>query len=319
MRLLDGGDVDALATGELGFAAARESARLAASGRVTTGRVQTGTDGAWMRVLVGLIPELDLVGYKEFHRVGKRVRYHVSLFRHSDGDALGIVDGRRITSLRTASTAALAFHHTFGGAAIRLGVIGSGEEAREGLRAVAGVADLSEVRVYSPSVANRTSFAERMAAALDVPVAPADGVKAALAGVDAAYVATAARSPVVVADDVRKLRLVAAVGATRPDHHELAADVIAEAGVVVVDCPDALIEPGDMIDAGRDGWSPEEALLLGDWLARPFVSTDDRPVLFKSIGSIEQDLVLCRQLLAAADERDLGREVAEVGTLRVMR
>jgi ornithine cyclodeaminase/alanine dehydrogenase-like protein (mu-crystallin family) len=184
---------------------------------------------------------------------------------------------------------------------------------------VAGVADLSEVRVYSPSVANRTSFAERMAAALDVPVAPADGVKAALAGVDAAYVATAARSPVVVADDVRKLRLVAAVGATRPDHHELAADVIAEAGVVVVDCPDALIEPGDMIDAGRDGWSPEEALLLGDWLARPFVSTDDRPVLFKSIGSIEQDLVLCRQLLAAADERDLGREVAEVGTLRVMR
>jgi ornithine cyclodeaminase/alanine dehydrogenase-like protein (mu-crystallin family) len=95
--------------------------------------------------------------------------------------------------------------------------------------------------------------------------------------------------------------------------------VITEAGVVVVDCRDALIEPGDMIDARRFGWGPEEALLLGDWLARPFVPTHDRPVLFKSIGSVEQDLVLCRQLLAAADERDLGREVAEVGTLRVMR
>lgn len=184
---------------------------------------------------------------------------------------------------------------------------------------MAGVAELSEVRVYSPSVANRTGFAERMAAELDVLVAPVDGVTAALAGVDAAYVATAARSPVVTGADVRQLRLVAAVGATRPDHHELAGDVVTDAGVVVVDCRDALIEPGDMIDAVRCGWTTGEALLLGDWLARPVLPTNDRPVLFKSIGSVEQDLVLCRQLLAAADERDLGREVAEVGTLRVMR
>ena len=319
MRLLDGDDVDALATGDMGLVAASESARLAAKALVTTGRVQTGDDGAWMRVLVGLIPELDLVGYKEFHRVGKRVRYHVSLFRHSDGDALGIVDGRRITSLRTASTAALAFAHVFGAAPLRLGVIGSGEEAREGLRAVAGVLDLSEVRVYSPSASNRTVFAERMAAELGLSVAPVDGVGAALAGVDAAYVATAASSPVVVADDVRRLRLVAAVGATRPDHHELAGDVITEAGVVVVDCRDALSEPGDMIDAGRYGWNPDAAILLGDWLADPFVRGNDRPVLFKSIGSVEQDLVLCSHLLAAANERDVGREVADVGTLRMMR
>lgn len=319
MRLVDGGDVDRLATGGLGLGAARESARLLAEGSITTGRVQTGDDNAWMRVLVGLIPGLDLVGYKEFHRVGKRVRYHVSLFRHSDGNALGIVDGRRITSLRTASTAALAFDHVFDGAAIRLGVIGSGEEAREGLRAAAGVVELREVRVFSPSVEHRTAYAEQLSAELGVPVFAADNVADALAQADAAYVATAARAPVVTAGDVRHLRLVAAVGATRPDHHELAGDVVTEAGAVVVDCTDALHEPGDMIDADRHGWDAGTATLLGDWLRRPCPPIDGRPILFKSIGSVEQDLVLARHLLASAEAEGLGREVDEVGTLRMMR
>jgi alanine dehydrogenase len=319
MRLVTGDDVDGLCTGELGLGAARESARLVAEGAITTGRVQTGDDNAWMRVLVGLIPGLDLVGYKEFHRVGKRVRYHVSLFRHSDGDALGIVDGRRITSLRTASTAALAFDHVFGGAAIRLGVIGSGEEAREGLRAAADVVELREVRVFSPSVEHRTAYAEQLEAELSVPIVAVDDVDDALAHADAAYVATAARAPVVTAGHVRHMRLVAAVGATRPDHHELAGDVITEAGTVVVDCADALHEPGDMIDANRRGWDSSTAVLLGDWLQRPCPPVNGRPILFKSIGSVEQDLVLARHLLAAAEARGLGSEVDEVGTLRMMR
>lgn len=319
MRLVDGDAVDALATNEVGLGAARESARLVAGGQITCGRVQTGDDAAWIRVLVGLIPELDLIGYKEFHRVGKRVRYHVSLFRHSDGDALGIVDGRRITSLRTASTAALAFDHVLGGDTIRLGVIGSGEEAREGLRAVAGVAKLSEVRVFSPSPANRTAFAEQLGEELGVAMRPVASVTAALAGADSAYVATAARSPVVTAADVAHLRFVAAVGATRPDHHELSGDVIAHAGVVVVDCADALHEPGDMIDAARYGWNSESATMLGEWLARPADASNDGPVLFKSIGSVEQDLVLALHLLAAAEKQQIGHEVVDVGTLRMMR
>lgn len=319
MRLVDGDDVDAVATNGLGLGAARQAARLVAAGQITSGRVQTGDDAGWIRVLVGLIPELDLIGYKEFHRVGKRVRYHVSLFRHSDGDALGIVDGRRITSLRTASTAALAFDHVLGGETIRLGVIGSGEEAREGLRAAAGVVKLEEVRVFSPSAENRAAFAQQLGSELGVSTHPVDSVSAALADADAAYVATAARAPVVAAADVAHLRFIAAVGATRPDHHELSGDVIAQAGAVVVDCADALHEPGDMIDAGRNGWSADGAIMLGDWLEAPTEPSSDRPILFKSIGSVEQDLVLARDLLAAAEERQIGREVAEVGTLRMMR
>ncbi len=319
MRLVDGDDVDGLATGELGLGAARESARLVAEGAITTGRVQTGDDNAWMRVLVGLIPGLDLVGYKEFHRVGKRVRYHVSLFRHSDGDALGIVDGRRITSLRTASTAALAFDHVFGGAAIRLGVIGSGEEAREGLRAAAGVVELREVRVFSPSAAHRTAYAEQLGAELSVPVAPVGDVADALAQADAAYVATAARAPVVTAGHVRHLRFVAAVGATppRPSRAGRRCDRRGRRGGRRLHRRSARAGRHDRRRPSRLGLG--HGGIAGRLAAAPVPADNGRPILFKSIGSVEQDLVLARHLLAAAEAQGRGREVDEVGTLRMMR
>ena len=65
MRLLDGSDVDALATSALGLAAARCTAELVRDGGITTGRVQVGDDTAWLRVLAGLVPGLDLLAGQE--------------------------------------------------------------------------------------------------------------------------------------------------------------------------------------------------------------------------------------------------------------
>ena len=197
MRLLDGSDVDALADAGLGLRAARRTAELVSEGALTTGRVQVGDEIAWLRVLAGLVPGLDLLGFKEFHRVGKLVHYHVLLFRQSTGEPLGIVDGRRITSLRTSSTAALAFAHVFAERALVLAVIGSGEEAREGLRATAAAARVSRAFVYSPTAAHREAFAAEFTAELGFEVVPVASAREALAPADAAYVATAATSPVV--------------------------------------------------------------------------------------------------------------------------
>jgi len=322
MRLLRSDDVDALATVEVGLKAARETAELALRGTMTDGRLQVGKgdEEAWVRVLVGIIPDLDVIGYKEFHRVGRRVHYNISLFRHEGGEPLGIVDGRRITSLRTASTAALAFQHGFDGAGLgKLAVIGSGEEAREGLRAVAGAVDVGTASIFSPTPTNREELARWAREELGIEARPAAGVAEATEGADAAYVATAARAPVVAAADVTTMRFVGAVGATRPDHHELSGDVFGAAAQVVVDCRDSLEEPGDVIDAVENfGWDPSPALLLGTWLGQEPAAAGG-PVLFKSIGSVEQDLVLALELLRSGEERGFGEVIEPISSLRVMR
>ena len=319
MRLIRSDDVDRLASVELGLAAARETAALVARGNFTTGRVQVEDPHAWTRMLVGILPELDLLGYKQFHRIGQQVRYRVSLFRHSDGSPLGIVDGRRITSLRTSSTAALSVAHVFGDEPIRLAVLGSGEEAREGVRAVHGAANVASAVVYSPTAANRESLAAELHEQYGLEPRTAATPAEALDGANAAYVATASRAPFVAAADVSHLRLLAAVGATRPDHHELNGDVLGAALQVVVDCSDALHEPGDVIDALSDGFDAESAELLGDWLGGAPSPATGAPIVFKSIGSVEQDLVLAQHLLSAAEAEDAGEEIEDVASVRIMR
>ncbi len=314
---LDGDLVDALASVEVGL----DAARVSAGAEAVTGRVQIADDRIWMRVLAGIVPELGIVGYKEFHRVGQRVRYHVSIFDRDTADMIGVVDGRRITSLRTASTAALAFEHVDDGQPKRLAVIGSGEEAKEGLRAVAAVSTLAEVAVFSPTPANREAFCALLGPVAGVPVHPVASVDAALAGAQQAYVATSSAGPAFLdARQVAHLDMLAGIGSTRPNQRELIGDVFTEASQVVFDCADARHEPGDVIEAvERFGFDPDGALLLKDWLESPYERTGGGPLVFKSIGTVEQDLALAHRLLIAAHEQGLGIPAPEIGSLRIMR
>lgn len=319
MLLLSGDDVDRLATMPLALVAAEEAARLVARGDIVTGRVQVNGPVAWMRVLAGMVTELDLLGYKEFHRVGRHVRYHVHLYRESTGEILGVVDGRRITSLRTAATAAVAVKHWAGGTNVRVGVIGSGEEAREGLRALAGAVRVTQAAVFSPTQNNREAFATEMTAELDLEVLSASSQVDAIAGCEVVYVATSSHNePFLRAEDVGGVGILAAIGSTQPIHRELAGGVFLAAARTVVDTPDATHESGDCIEAASLGWAPSAAILLGDYL-RQDPATNDGLTIFKSIGSVEQDLVLAHRLLVSARTSQNGVLVQDVASLRVMR
>ncbi|MGA0209959.1 MAG: ornithine cyclodeaminase [Candidatus Nanopelagicales bacterium] len=320
MRLLSSDDVDALATSPVGRAAAERAARLALGDSVATGRVQVNGQTSWMRILAGIIDDLDLLGYKEFHRVGQRVRYHIHLFRQSTGDPLGTVDGRRITGLRTASTAAVAVRHWAQGRPVRLGVIGSGEEAKEGVRAFAGALDVTEVVVYSPTPANREAFAVALTQETGVQVRAADDQASVLRGCDALYVATSSHhEPFLRAADLGAARFIAAIGSTMPVHRELVGDVFVKASQVVIDTPDAAHESGDAIEALDFGWDPASAVLLGAYVDRSPLPAEEGITLFKSIGSVEQDLVLASSLLDEAASKGQGTIVDDVASLRLMR
>ena len=316
IRLIGGDDVDALATVELGLAAAEEAAVLSRD-KVASGRVQVNGEVSWMRILAGNLTELDLVGYKEFHRVGQRVRYHVNLFRESTGDALGIVDGRRITSLRTSSTAALAVRKWSAGRPVRVGMIGSGEEAREGLRGLHGAVDVARARVFSPTPSNRKAFATSMSEALFLDVTACDSQEAVLEDCDVLYVATSSHHNAFLRrSDLEAVPMVAAIGSTQPVHRELFGDVFLGA-TVVVDTPDVTHESGDCLEAVELGWDARSVIQLGDYLKAD--SVPGGRTVFKSIGSVEQDLVLAAHLLRAAETQGRGAVVDPVGSLRIMR
>jgi alanine dehydrogenase len=153
------------------------------------------------------------------------------------------------------------------------------------------------------------------------PVRPVTSVDAALDGARRAYVATSAAGDAFLRyEQVEHLELLASIGSTRPDQRELIGDVLAKAALVIFDCDDARHEPGDVIDAIDDfGFDANSAILLANALDPATAIPTTGLTVFKSIGTVEQDLVLAHQLLMAARDLGAGHIGPEIGTLRIMR
>jgi ornithine cyclodeaminase/alanine dehydrogenase len=290
---IDGATAERLLTRAIAREAARQAAELAANDGLVKGRTSVKVGDLWMRILAAGIPELDLLGYKEFHILPPdQMRYTCHLFRLSTGEPLGVVDAHRITRLRTAASAALAVQHVFGDRPVRIAVIGSGSEAREGLAAIAEVVSVTEACVFSPRASSRASFAA------DLGVRDASSVAECTKGADLVYSATHSSGAIVLTpDDLRDARMLATIGSTTPFQRECSGDVFAMTRFVVVDTLDCLQESGDLIEAGGVA-----SVLLGDFLAAPPPSPDAGFVIYKSIGSAEQDLTLAAELLKLAEE-----------------
>jgi ornithine cyclodeaminase/alanine dehydrogenase-like protein (mu-crystallin family) len=316
---VDSFEVDAHVDYELAVGAAREAASAVAAGGVQTGRVTLPFDGGWMRIMGAVVPALDLFGYKEFHLAGDNtVRYAVHLFRLSDGRPLGVVDGALVTPLRTAATAALASQWFFGqGRSVRLAVVGSGAEAQSGVRALNSVLSLKDVRVTSRSKANRDRFADVLRADLGLRVSSVDNLREAVDGADMVYLATNSGGNVVVSrEDLRGVPFVASIGSTIPLQRELHGDVLTGAACVVVDTWDVLEESGDAISARELGLDRGRVMLLGAMGEHSWQDTFGQ-VVYKSIGSPEQDLVLAHRIIDVAQHTGgFGRPMEPLSTIK---
>lgn len=312
MRMIDAEQFRVLVTLDDTLAAAREAAAARAAGQVVGGRLQLDWAGgeSGTRFLAAALPTLNLFGYKQFHWIGDGVRYACHLFRASDGAPIGVVDAASLTTLRTAATAAVAVECLYGaGRSAMVAVIGSGAEAKAGLRALARVTDIEEARVFSRRPANREGFAGELSKELGIAVRPTASLREATAGANIVYSGTQSNGAVVYGpDDVADACVIATIGSTAPDQREAAGELFARAGRIVVDTEDALHESGDLREAALDRTRFE---LLGDALGAPAVTAVPYSV-FKSIGSPEQDLVLAAHVLGRAEEYSIGRLVAPV-------
>jgi alanine dehydrogenase len=265
----------------------------------------------WLRIMSGTLPGEGLLGFKAFHLIpGAGVRYLISLYRLSDGEPLALIDGNYVTVARTSAAAAAAAARFFGDQELTLGIVGSGTLARDGLRALASVCRIRSARVYSRAAENRERYASELAGELGIELEGAESPGAAAAGADMVLCATQTHGVVALnAEDVPETaRYVSSVSSTLPAQRELDERAIAAAGTVVIDTPDALEESGDLLAAAEAGLDRERVLLLADHLAGsgPPAAT---PVVYKSIGSVEQDLALAGAVLREAERRGAGQRI----------
>ena len=113
------------------------------------------------------------------------------------GALAAVMDGRYITEARTAAVSAVSVRHMARSDAARLALLGSGVQARSHLEAIAVVRRLKEVRVWSPTQANRERFAHDHAADVDAELRAVSSAREAVENADVIVLATSASTPIV--------------------------------------------------------------------------------------------------------------------------
>jgi len=237
----------------------------------------------------------------------------VTLFDGQTGQPTAILDASAVTLIRTAAVTAVATSVLARRDAKTLAILGAGVQARAHLRALAGVREFGEVRVYAPTQEHARRLAEQAGDAFEsscVAASPAD----ALRGADVVVAATSSREPVLRREWLAPGAHVNAVGASTPAAREIDTATVA-ASALFCDSRESLRnEAGEFLLAVADGAIPGEQHVraeLGEVLAgmAPGRRDEGELTLFRSLGLGIEDLAAARVAVAAATEQGLGTEV----------
>ena len=277
-------------------------------------RTMARGDGLWLRTLSGISPDGRIMGAKMIaaNIRNRRASYLIPLFDQESVELLCLIDGNSITGFRTAATTALAIDALTHPGRISVGILGTGFEARNHLRALAAVRDISVVKVFSPNPESRANFVRDMAP-LGLDVA---GEESARKIVEAApdVLLCAARSrgeqPLFEGAWLAPGMTVASIGSTLPEQREVDPETITRADLIVADMPDEVAhDTGDMQAAKLAGVSFESKLVaLSDLIGgrHPGRRSEKDIVLFKSVGAALQDLAVASMCFDRATELGLG-------------
>jgi alanine dehydrogenase len=280
----------------------------------TPGRIFAQSEREWMRIMPSVPGSGQLFGAKSIvgsFADGLRVSYLISLFDKDTADLVALVDGNRVTGLRTAATSAVGASTLVPRRPLRVGVIGSGFEARSHLTALSHLVEFAGIRVFSPTPSNREAFAREFDGVSGAEAVAVGSAQEAAEGADLILCAARSRdeSPTLLSDWVGPNTAIVSIGSTTPAQRELPADLIGRAAVVVVDTYDEVVNgSGDMIAARADGVDVDSVVVTLNAVLSGATRIDPEQGIriYKSTGSGLQDVVVAEMLLNRARAEGIG-------------
>ncbi|MDX1395546.1 MAG: ornithine cyclodeaminase [Gemmatimonadota bacterium] len=246
------------------------------------------------------------------------------------GRPRALLEGARLTGLRTAAGSALATELLAPEDAGTLAVFGAGVQARAHIEVISATRPLREIRILSRTGASARRLAGDIVDTLHLlppgstgsppRVVVHDDPRAAVQGADIVVAATTSATPVFPGRVLARRTHVNGVGSFRPDMQEVDVDVVRRSRVVVDQRQAAWEEAGDLIVPRQVGDVSEDivAAELGEIVngAAPRGADGHELTFFKSVGNAAQDVAIAMAALDAAERESIGVEVAFRGTGR---
>ena len=217
----------------------------------------------------------------------------VALFDAATGAPAAMLDAGAITAIRTAAASAAATDALARADARHLAILGSGEQARRHLEAIRHVRPIERVTIWGRDLAKARAFGGIACAS----------VEEAVAGADIICTVTAAAEPILKSGWVADGAHVNAVGSSRAGPRELDDALVARARLFADHEEGVRAQGAEYLHALEAGAIRPDHLLgeIGEVFAGtlPGRTAESDVTIYKSLGSIVQDLASARHILAA--------------------
>ncbi len=312
--LLRESDVDKLTTMGMALEALEEAFRLQAENKADNAprrrsRVQRGL----LHVMSASLPTLGLAGLKSYTSVEGKTTFHVLLYSGEDGRLLAVIEANLLGQLRTGAATGIATKYMARVDAAKVGIFGTGFQARSQLAAVCAVRPIKTIVAYGRDRERCEKFCREMSATLGISVTPASSPDQAAQETDIVITATNSKEPVFSGAWLAAGTHVNAVGSNHLSRREIDTETVRRAACVVVDSIEqSKLEAGELVTAAEESafyWEDAHELglvVVGDFPGR---EDDSEITLFKSNGIALEDVALAGKIYQAAQKAGLGESL----------
>jgi len=303
-------EIEKLATMKMALDAVEQAFRLQGEAKTDNApRRRCRFEKGFLHVMSASLPTLGLSGLKTYTSVGGKIRFHVLLYGN-DGQLLAMMEAEHLGQMRTGAASAVATKFMAREDATRLGIIGTGQQARTQVEAICQVRPIANVAAFSPNQANLAKFCEEMTALLGIEVRPAGSPEEAVKEMDIVVTATSAKEPVLKGEWLSKGTHLNVMGASFLVKQEIDVEAVRRCACVVLDCAEqAKIEAGDLARAAEEeAFYWEDARELGLVVTGEFPGREDDTeiTLFRSLGIALEDVAMAGKIYEAAMTASIG-------------
>ena len=318
MLLVTAAEIESLLPMDRAIAAARSAMRQVSSGDTLLPLRQflaiPDAPGK-MAVMPGYIAHPPRFGLKTVSKFTNAAHSHVGtvqLYDATNGQLLAIIEGGTLTAIRTAAASALATDLLARPDSHRLAILGTGEQARRHIEAMAAVRPISQIRIWGRNARNAEALAATLRNA-DMPVIVAATVAEAVADADIVCTTTPAATPILHGQHVRPGTHVNLVGSAIPTTAEADTALVAMSQFYGDYRAATLVQAGEFRNAIAAGLITADHLIgeIGELILGriPGRQDDTAITLYKSLGVTAQDLTAADAILEAARAHGMGQEI----------
>lgn len=311
--LLRESDVAKLATMDIAVEAIERAFRLQGEEKADIApRRRCRLERGLIHVMSASLPTLGYAGLKSYTSVSGTVRFLVLLYG-ADGQLLATIEADKLGQLRTGAASAVATKYMARPESSRLGIFGTGLQARSQLQAICAVRPIKTVLAYSRDPEKREKFCREMTELIGTGVYPASTPEEAVKEMDIVVTATTSKEPVFNGDWVSNGTHINAIGGNFISKRELDVATVGKSACVVVDSVEqARLESGDLTRAAEaEAFYWEDARELGLVVTGEFPGREDAKeiTLFESQGIALEDVALAAKVYEQAVEVGAGERL----------